>query len=74
MPPACPRRKRKNKEYKEEKTILLINKEEAYAMRQQLGEHTVNKTHSKHPSYYIVENPKYLKALEQYRLSKFEKK
>jgi len=38
-------------------------------MRKEMGNSYVVKTHSRYPKYYLVESPRALKALEQYRES-----
>lgn len=50
--------------------MLLLNKDEAFKMREQGLQHYVKKSHSKHPKYYLVEAKKALDALEKYRKSK----
>ena len=54
------------------KIILNISKDEAFAMRKQIGVQAVRQTHSRSPHYFLVENPKYIKILEKYRKSKSE--
>jgi len=54
---------------KGDETIKLITKQEAYQMRKEMGNSYVVKTHSRYPKYYLVESPRALKALEQYRES-----
>jgi hypothetical protein len=51
--------------------IINITKDEAFAMRKQIGDYAVKSSHTKHPKYYLVENPKFLKTLERYRKSKY---
>lgn len=40
---------------KEEKKLVKISKSDAFAMRKLVGEEYVKKSHSKHPTYYLVE-------------------
>lgn len=54
----------------EDKKIINITKDEAFAMRKKIGSYAVNMSHTKHPKYYLVENPKFLTTLEKYRKSK----
>ena len=50
--------------------MLKITKQEAFQMRKILGEEYVKKSYSKHPSYYLVELPFTLAALDKYRNGK----
>ncbi len=50
--------------------IIAISKDEAFAMRKQFGNYAVKKTYTHHPHYYLVENTKFLKALDKYRKAK----
>ena len=50
--------------------MLKITKQEAFQMRKILGEEYVKKSYSKHPSYYLVELPFTLAALDTYRNGK----
>lgn len=52
------------------KIILLINKTEAFAMRELLGNENVKQTYSGHAKYYLVESYQNLKTLNNYRKSK----
>lgn len=49
--------------------MIQISKNEAFEMRKQCGSHSVKHTWSRHKpkTYYLVENPRNLKALENYR-------
>ena len=53
--------------------MLKITKQEAFQMRKTLGEKYVKKSYSKHPSYYLVELPFTLAALNKYRTNKIKK-
>lgn len=55
---------------KDVKIILLINKTEAFAMRELVGNENVKKTYSGHAKYYLVESYDNLKVLDKYRKSK----
>lgn len=47
--------------------ILLITKNEAFAMRKIVGEDKVKKSYSGNPHYYLVEDSHTTKALEDFR-------
>ena len=53
--------------------MLLITKNEAFAMREQGFKNYVKKSASRHPKYYLVESDKALNALRKYRQSKIIK-
>lgn len=58
---------------KKRKIMINITKDEAFAMRKMFGDSAVNMSHSKHPKYYLVENRKFLSALNDYKKSKIVK-
>lgn len=47
--------------------ILLITKNEAFAMRKIVGEDKVKKSYSGNPHYYLVEDTHAVKTLEDFR-------
>ena len=48
--------------------LVEISKNEAFAMRKICGSHSVKSTFGKrHKSYFLVENPRNLNALNKYR-------
>lgn len=49
--------------------ILLITKNEAFAMRKIVGEDKVKKSYSGNPHYYLVEDYAAMNALKEYRKS-----
>lgn len=49
--------------------ILLITKNEAFAMRKIVGEDKVKKSYSGNPHYYLVEDCAAMNALKEYRTS-----
>lgn len=54
----------------EEINLIKITKQEAFKMRELgLGE-DVHKSYSNHPTYYLTESRKSMKALSDYRKSK----
>ena len=56
--------------------MVLLSKDEAFAMREQGLQDFVkmsrsrHRRHRRHPKYYLVEDTRCLKALEKYRKSK----
>ena len=53
--------------------MVLLSKDEAFAMREQGLQDFVKMSrsrHRRHPKYYLVEDTKCLKALDKYRKSK----
>jgi hypothetical protein len=49
--------------------MIKITKTEAFAMREICGQQAVKKTYSKHPTYYLVEDKRFLSELRKYRQS-----
>lgn len=45
--------------------MLRIPKRDAFIMRKLCGNKSVHKSHSKHPTYYLVENNEYLKIYKE---------
>ena len=54
--------------------MLLLTKSEAFGLREQGLHNYIKKSASRHPKYYLVEAPKALNALEEYRKSKLIKR
>ena len=54
--------------------MIQISKEEAEAMREKCGNHALQHTwNTRYRHYFLVENPRNLKALEEYRKQRITK-
>lgn len=47
--------------------MVKITKQEAFYMRDIVGNEYIKKTYSKHPTYYLVEDKTTMKKLREYR-------
>ena len=50
--------------------MIRIPKRDAFKVREKCGMKAIKHTHSKHKTYYIVENPKFLKVYQDIKDNK----